>query len=153
MSQSSDAAFLARLRDSKQYATLAAHILSKWYPVTIRPTYERPDVLQRAEYADQGDLEIIQIVEVKHRPELHFTCRADFPYPTIIVDQASSYDKKKQKPYMYMILNADCTHYAIVRGDTKKHWTEGETVNKFNGMKVLYYYCPVQLVNFFEVPG
>lgn len=152
MSEASDAAFLNRLRDSKQYATLAAHILSGMgYPVTIRPVFERPDVRQRADYADHGDLEIIQVVEVKHRQELHFTSREDYPFKTIIVDMASSYDAKRPKPVMYMIFNSEATHYALVMCRTFKQWRKRSKLNSLNNVTSDYYECPINLVEFREV--
>ncbi len=152
MSEATDAAFLNRLRESQQFTTLAAHILSGMgYPVTIRPVFERPDVMKRAEYADNGDLEIIQTVEVKHRQELDFTCREDYPYPTIIVDMASSYDKKRPKPLMYIIFNSQATHYALVMCRTVRQWRRVRRRSGLNGVTSDYYECPINLVEFREV--
>ena len=108
--EDSDPSFIADLRKSKESVAVAAKWLSeKGYPVIVRPTFERPSVEQMDEYADDGDIEIVQRIEVKRRQQLTFTSREDFPYETVIVDACHCYDRARPKPYAYIIFNREMT--------------------------------------------
>ncbi len=142
-----DPTFEADLKGSKKYVRIAAEwFAAKGFPVIVEPTFVRPDSSERSEYADHGDLRIIQRVEVKHREKLTFTCAGDFPYPTIIVDVAHAWDNAHPKPYVYMILNRDATHMALVYGRHFKQWTK-EMIHSRNRDRE-HYLCPVRFVTF-----
>lgn len=146
----SDPTFLADLRNSRGAVMVAAEWLSaKGYPVVVRPTFERPDASQMAAYADDGDLEIIQRVEVKRRVSMTFTSKADFTYPTLIVDACPCYDNARPKPYAYIILNRDCTAAFIVNvRETFSKWVRTEKTDRFKNRVRAFYECPMSLVTF-----
>ena len=151
MSQASDKLCVDMLLDSKEVVALAARVLSDMgLPVVLRPTFVRPDVTQREAYSDEGDLEIMQKVEIKGR-DLEFTCRADYPYETVIVDYAPNFDKKRPRPFMYMIFNQARTHYMIVQVKTFPQWRKVRLHNGKTGNDGDYYTCPVDLATFHEV--
>jgi hypothetical protein len=101
-----DPNFIKDLRESRDAVMVAAEWLNKkGFPVVIKPTFERPKSSDMAEFADDGDLEIMQRIEVKRRKSLTFTSKEDFPYDTLIIDVCHTYDKAKIKPYAYIILN------------------------------------------------
>ena len=80
-----------------------------------------------AEFADDGDLEIMQRIEVKRRKSLTFSSKEDFPYNSLIVDVCHTYDKAKIKPYAYIILNEKMDCAFIAYSKHQKHWKK--TVN------------------------
>jgi hypothetical protein len=144
-----DPTFLADLRASRDAVEIAAQWLaSRGYPVIVRPTFERPSVERMADYADGGDLEIVQRVEVKRRIGLTFTSRDDFPHDTVIVDACHCYDRAVPKPYAYLILNRDMTCALCVNvRDTVSSWHRTERLDRHKNRIREFYECPVALVS------
>ena len=141
-----DPTFVQDLKDSQESVWKAAQWLSGCgYNVTVRALSIRPDAEQMAEYADQGDLEIIQRVEVKRRPDIDFTSAEDFPFATLIVDVAHAYDRAKPKPYAYIIFDADASHCAIVKSLTRPSWVRTERMDRKKGRMRTFYECPTDL--------
>jgi len=146
--EQTDPSFIDDLRESKEAVSVAAQWLAgKGYAVIVRPTFERPSTEQMAEFADDGDIEIVQRVEVKRRKSLTFTSKEDFPYDTIIVDACHCYDKAHPKPYAYIILNREMENAFIV--DVKHTFHKWRRVNKqdrLKGRKRSFYECPISIV-------
>jgi hypothetical protein len=143
-----DPTFIEDLRKSRaSVETVARWLSSKGVPVIVRPTFERPDASRMSEFSDDGDLEIIQRVEVKQRPNLDFTSKDDFPYPTLIVDACHCYDNAKQKPYAYVIVNraGDVAFVVYVR-DTRAKWLRVKKHDKAKQRDREFYECPMELV-------
>lgn len=149
-----DKQFLEDLRASYESVMVAARWLSgKKYPVVVQPTFERPEAKQASIYADNGDLAILQRVEVKHRRSVHFTSKEDFPYPTVIVDVCHSFDNANPKPFVYIILNAAMDGALIVDPSRTRHrWTKSEKHDRFKGRERSFYECPVELTWFEKMP-
>ena len=144
-----DATFVEDLRESQQYVWQAAQWLSqKGYNVTVRKTNVRPSAEQMREYADSGDIEIIQRVEVKRR-KLAFTCREDYPYKTVFVDVAHTFDNAICKPYAYIVINESATHCLIVKGETSKQWIKSTKLDRAKNRERMFYECPLELCQFF----
>jgi hypothetical protein len=76
-------------------------------------------------------------VEVKRRTDnYHFTSVADFPFSTVIVDTAKTFDAKRIKPLFYVVWNADLTAAMLIFTNTEQWRTncdDGE------------YLCPIEL--------
>ena len=139
------------LENSTKYVWVAAKLLSNMgYNVTVKCTKLRPSVEEMAEYSDDGDLEINQRVEVKHRPKLTFTCQDDFPYETVIVDVAHTWDSAKPKPMGYFIFNADASAYLVVKGDTSKDWIKVKKYDKAKNREREFYECHKSLCKFYK---
>jgi len=149
--EKNDSSFVEDLQNSQQYVWQAAKWLSdSGYNVTIRPVEIRPDVSQMREYSDCGDLEIIQRIEVKHRT-LDFTCKDDYPFDTVIVDVAHTYDKARPKPFAYIIFNKQATHCLIVENKSRKQWIKRTTLDKVKKRERTFYECPIELCSFHKV--
>lgn len=147
-----DPTFESDLRGSDPSVLLIARWLREKHgkTVVIPPLLVRPSVEQRGDYADGADLAVLMRVQVKRRPTLHFTCRADYPYQDgIIVDVAYLWDRMLDKPLFYAILNKDSTHAAIVKQDTSKHWTKRTLPSR--GRDREHYICPLEHVSFCEL--
>jgi len=142
--------FVADLEQSIPFVWRAAHWLTRTWglKVTIAPTLVRPDTPQRQDYLDEGDLEIVQRVEVKHRPDLLFTCAMDYGYPSLIVDTVHKWDRAHPKAWAYIIINGPGSHCAVIRRDTAPRWHKQELTDKRTGLKDLFYLCPVECATF-----
>lgn len=119
----SDSQFITALQQSDLDVRIVASWLAKLGgEVLIRPTLVRPTADDRFAFADAGDLEIRQRVEVKGR-NITFTCSEDYPYGTVIVDEARKIDKwKPLSLWGYVVLNASKTHYCCIPATTRKQW-------------------------------
>lgn len=152
--EQNDATFIDDLKESQQYVWRAAQWLSTLgYNVTVRPVQIRPHVGQMSEYADSGDLEIIQRVEVKRRPSLRFTCREDYPYPTAIVDVAHTWDNARPKPYAYIVFNGDASACLVIKGATSRHWVKTVKHDRAKSRERTFYECPVEYCQFYQMQG
>jgi hypothetical protein len=124
--------------------------------VIVRAIHIRPSADVRAEYSDQGDLEILQVVEVKRDWKRAFTSAADYPFPAMLVDNVASYERKRTKPYAYVVLNADATYAGIVKPQQSRTYWERRTIYN-NGDPASYakdvFCCPVAYVEFVRLPG
>lgn len=143
-----DPTFLADLRESRKAVELVARWLSgRGYPVVVRPTFERPDPSRAAEFSDDGDIEIMQRVEVKQRKTLTFTSKADFPYPSVIVDACHCYDQARPKPYAYVIVNREFSAAFVVKCSTRQQWARVKKLDRQKQREREFYECPMALVD------
>jgi hypothetical protein len=150
-----DVSFKEALNKSKEYVSQTANwLLEKGYPVTINPTFFRPHISERNEYSDHGDLTVQFNVEVKHRPDMFFTKKEDFPYNSIIVDDAVCYDKMRTKPYAYFIWNAEGTVSILVDvRKTERHWIKLVKFDRFKKIDRTFYECPIKYCSFINCNG
>lgn len=119
-----DPDFIKDLQKSDEVAWIIARNLRlNGFSVTLPPINVRPTVGQIKDYGDDGDLLIANsVVEVKQRPDLHFSGLRDFPYRDIIVDVVHHWESMKAKPSYYVIVNADLTGAIVVNGNTRDKW-------------------------------
>jgi hypothetical protein len=147
-----DPTFERDLEESKLAVSVAAKWLSsKGYPVVVRPTFVRPDASKMSDFSDDGDIEIIQRVEVKRRQSLTFSSKEDFPYQTLIVDVAHAYDNARPKPYMYMIFNKEMTDCLLVECRTFHKWIKTTKYDRHRNRDRTFYECPIELVKWVKV--
>lgn len=137
-------------KDDLENSKVAVDAVARWlcnagYPVVTQPTFVRPDTDSRHEFADGGDLGVIQRVEVKHRPTISFTSKEDFPYDTVIVDVKHSWDNARPKPFAYVICNAELTHCLFISSRTSDKWTI--VTRESRGRPREHYECPIELVD------
>jgi hypothetical protein len=101
----------------------ASRLRDKGWQIWLPPESVRPDSTVRREYGDTGDIMVQGRVEHKVRTNLHFTCRDDYPYDTVIVDEVYKEDSKADDPVLaYIIENANRTHAAVVYGWKRHLW-------------------------------
>lgn len=143
-----DPSFVDDLRASQAYVWKAAKILSELgMHVAVPPLVIRPDESEMADYADAGDLNIIQRAEVKHRM-IQFTGRHDYPFQTVIVDVCHAWDKANPKPYLYLIFNRDASSYLVIHGNTSRHWRRVQRNDKGKNRVREFYECPIEYCHF-----
>jgi hypothetical protein len=128
---------------------VAEWLRSEGYAVIIPPLVTRPSSEQAADYADSGDLKMLLGIEVKQRPDIDFTGAHDFPYPSIIVDQKRDFDRKREVPERYFIVNKSMTVAAVIGvRSTKQHWKVASRYNSKTGRTSEYYEVALQHVAF-----
>ncbi len=128
---------------------VAAWLSGQGLPVVLRPTFVRPISSERFNYSDSGDLEILRGVEVKRRVNLTFTCPEDFPYPTLIIDAADTYDRKRPRPYAYVICNREVTAaFVCYVRETFSSWVRVNKHDKAKKRHRDFYECPISLLRF-----
>lgn len=141
--------FLDELRASSEAVERAAAwlIRERRVPVLIQPTYEAATFGERADYADDGDLAILLRVEIKRR-SLTFTGKADFPHETIIVDACPNFDKKRPRPFGYLLLNEamDVGFWVDVER-THRSWKRLDLPDQRNGVRQPFYVCALDLLS------
>jgi hypothetical protein len=142
-----DPGFVKDLKESETTVWIVARFFQqRGENVTVRGRRIRDDAKDRHEFADRGDLEIQgRRVEVKRRG-IPFTGPSDFPFPSIIVDVAHTWDNADPKPALYMIVNQAGTVAARVNGSTHPTWT---TKSRYDGRlsrERLFYECPIDHV-------
>lgn len=130
--------------------------VAKWmkrlgYHIRIDPQILRPNASVRMGFVDDGDLEITQIVQVKHR-SICFTCASDYPYPDVMVDEAYKVDRHSvERLFGYVILNMEKSVACCIRGITRKQWVKRERFDTEAGRTATHYYCPLHLCSFHRI--
>jgi hypothetical protein len=122
--------------------------IKAWLP----PERTRPDASMRSQYADAGDLMVQGRVEHKVRMNLHFTCREDYPYATVFIDEVYKADAKGGDPvFAYVIENASRTHAAVVYGWTRDKWTVETVRDRIQGRECENYAVDKRWVRFCDL--
>jgi len=119
-----DNSFIRDLSRSREAVnTFAARVRARGVQVWLPPEVVRPDASVRHQYADDGDLMLQARIEHKLRTNLSWTCRKDYRYPTVIIDEVYKEDAKSDRPVlMYVIEDQTRTHAAVVYGYTRYKW-------------------------------
>lgn len=108
--------------------------------VTVPETLVRPDVEQRAAYADDGDIIVgdnDMKVEVKERRNVSFTSPHDYPWPTIIVDVAH-----RPLSDFYVITTLHAKSALVIPGTTSGTWTRKVLWDRIKGRQREFWLCP-----------
>lgn len=134
-------------------SSAAVHVVASWLhakkcDVLIRPTLVRPSFEERNDFADEGDIEIRQRIEVKHR-KLTFTSVNDYPYEDVIVDESFKVDRiLKGTLWGYAIINQSMTHACLILQHTRPAWTLQTMYDKADRQQRTFYVCPKDLCTF-----
>ena len=148
-----DQSFIRDLSKSREAVNdFAARARWRGVQVWLPPEVLRPDAASRRQYADDGDLMIQGRIEHKVRTNLKWTCREDYPYPTVIVDEVYKEDAKSDRPVlMYVIEDKTRTHAAIVYGWTRGEWTVERMHDPIQRRECEFYTVPKHRVRFCKV--
>ena len=101
----------------------------------------------RYDHVDAGDGLAHLWLEHKVR-NFEFTCREDYPYQTVIVDEAYKIAAKPHPAAIYVIQNRSMTHAAIVYGWTKCNWKQEEFFDRTAMRGGKFYTVPKEMVRF-----
>jgi hypothetical protein len=147
--------FKNHLEDSKEGVWQVARWLTDLgYPTQVNPTFVSPSYEERLNFLDGGDIYISQRIEVKAL-SASFTCKEDWQFrDKFIVCAKHSFDNAKPKPFMYIYLNKDKTHIAIVKSDSRKHWfVETKKDKRYDDVTQDFYLCPLEYIKFVRLNG
>lgn len=147
--------FQQHLSNSKYAVSKAAEwFTSRGYSVQIPSATVAETHQEWKSHADSGDLFLLHRIEVK-RLSVDFTSRADWPYSDkFIVCAKHSWDRATPKPHAYLIFNAQMTHVAIVKGESRTKWnSERRKDSRYEGREAEqeFYFCPLDAVLFLKV--
>ena len=125
---------------------LAWHYRRLGYRVDIPDPRVRPSRDERVGYGDDYDMVVARrwCFEVKWRG-IDFTCAADFPYPTVMVDRAEKVARRIVQLSGYLMVSQKLTHGVLIRTDTQPRWIERETFDRTKGYGLRVLECPVAL--------
>ena len=129
-----------------------AHVVAKslaleGHHVRVLPYTVTPNEAERHKHTDHGDLEIRMRVEVKHRPDIDFKTRDEFPWPSVIVDEAYKIDDPPPLPlYGYVIVNASMTAYLWIQAWTRLAWFKEQEFDRRDNQTHTFYKCPINAV-------
>ena len=142
--------FLRDLSTSRMAVNeFAQRLREKGLQIWLPPESVRPDASVRRAFADDGDLMVQGRVEHKVRTNLHFTCRDDYPYATVIVDEVYKEDAKADDRVLaYVIENAARTNAAVVYGWTRDKWQIERRHDPIQGRECDFYTIDKAFVRF-----
>jgi len=145
-----DNGFIRDLSESREAVNeFAAKARARGVQVWLPPEVVRPDASVRRQYADDGDLMIQARIEHKVRTNLSWTCRNDYRYPTVIVDEVYKEDAKADRPVlMYVIEDQTRQHVAVVYGWTRDKWGIEEMHDPIQKRTCRFYTVDKSLVRF-----
>lgn len=122
MSPLDDATFFKRFGKSfPAVVCVGMWLRAMGFEVSIPIPLIRPDVSQRMEYVDQGDIDCAMKVEVKQCP-YDFTCADDFPKSNLLIGDTPKVDRNKWNTLGYGIVSNSNTHLAWVGWQTEPFW-------------------------------
>ena len=144
--------YISRLEASREWIWKSAQLLHrKGFQIQIPRTTKDRQSAEWKGYADDGDLFVMQRIEVKHR-RIDFTSEEDFPYKSgMIVCAKVPWEKAMPKPHMFICWNKTGTHYAVIMGNTRKSWftrrlPDSDRINYEQDFLI----CPLEFVQFRE---
>jgi hypothetical protein len=117
------------------------------YEVEVPDMRVAPTADQHEDFADQGDIRVTQIVEVKGLG-INFTGAHDWPFREVFVSSVSSVDRPMTRVMAWVNLSKDLQYAAIIPRDTRPSWYVREVKLSTTGNVQLNYCCPTKLVIF-----
>jgi hypothetical protein len=121
------------LRANDKLARKAVFKVAFWFHmegfgVYVPPPRFAPRLSECFDYVDNGDLFLTrefwpkQRIEVKRRPDLHFTDAESYRFPTVWFTNDAALQRAGSSVDAYYCANAEVTHAAIVAQHTRRHW-------------------------------
>lgn len=142
-----DSAFLADLSASRSRVDrFAAMHRSRGIQIWQHPEVVRPSAEERAEFSDDGDMLVTLRLEHKVRG-FAFTGSGDFPFPSIIVDEAYKIDRLP-RPFVYVIESSDGEAAAVISYRTFSQWSKVRRYDASQRRECEFYEAPLSAVRF-----
>lgn len=147
-------AFVEALKSSRHgLKKIEQWLNEQGYAVISLPSAIRPDVSQRDDYRDEGDMYVGVRAEGKHL-SAEFTGREDWPFGRhFIVCAKEAFDRAAVKPRLFYYLSKSEKTIAIVRSSSKPYWySEFRRDGRPHRSSLCeYYICPIDHVEFQRV--
>lgn len=111
----------------------------------------RDRVENMRDFSDDGDIFAFgKRLEAKQRM-VNFESRETFPYRTIIVDVAHTWDDAEHKPDAYILTNKQATCCLVVLGSTYPEWVRVQKWDRFKKRTRTFYECPIDHTLFYRM--
>jgi hypothetical protein len=145
--------FLKHLKESQSDVRLVADWFKHYgWDAQVCESTEAPTYSEWQDHADDGDIYIHRNgkqyrVEVKHL-SANFTNANDWPFGKhFIICAKHAWDNADPKPHLYIYLNKDKTHFAVVKGITRDQWyTQKRRDSRYtNETQSFYFTNPMQV--------
>lgn len=138
--------FRSLIKNARDVAfAVASELGRRGHRVRIVPSTISPNVEERWQHTDDGDLEITQRIEVKHWPNIDFQSQAEVPYQNVIVDEVYKLEKSMTLPcYAYVIVNASLTAALFIPIWSRPFWFKKKRWDRREGDEREFYFCPVE---------
>jgi hypothetical protein len=127
---------------------VAIYLHSFKYTVTVPALHIAKDKSEYKDKVDQGDIILHrdgknEIVEVKHQ-SWGWTSHEDIPWDSIIVCAKRSYDRHKEKPSAYFLVNTQLSHAILVPTSTYNSWSVKDIHDKKKDwVQTMYMITPI----------
>jgi hypothetical protein len=141
--------FEQRLAESRSRVNSWAKLMEdQGHRVYLPPDRLAPRHEDWRAFQDPCDIKADMRLEHKGRT-LAFTCKEDFPYADVIVNETYKIEGQESWPaLMHIMASEDGEHAAVVYGCTKKHWFKKWSWDKVQKDWRLNWHCPVRYVRF-----
>lgn len=106
-------------------------------------------------FSDDGDVLIVlngkdERVEVKQR-HLRFNSKETFPYPTVIIDVAHTWERAEKKPFAYILTNENCSGCVVFYGKDHSQWLRVEKWDRFKKRYRTFLEAPIALAKYCDI--
>lgn len=148
-----DKQFITKLRKSLPGVLVVAgwHIAGG-KNVKVPGIHVRPNRDLIKEFVDEGDLFVETRWEVKST-RYEWTSRQDFKLPQVLICDKHAHDSCKRTPDYYALLNQAKTHAIVVAVARTRHlWWSEVKHNGESGEEQEFYFCPLDCVQWHELP-
>lgn len=147
--------FVKALQESRDATFKVGQWLhSLGYDVRI-PAFYIPKDRTDSGVSDHGDIFIIKDgrpekrMEVKHRPNLTFTCKEDWPFKDgIFIANVDVIERGKNNLGAFITVNGPMTHICIIRPETRRYWSQIDVWCSNTRKVERKFQCPIEHVQF-----
>ncbi len=122
-------AFVERLENSREAVfAVAMWLHRKGRTVTIPRTRVAPRYAKSEGYVDDGDIIAedengnVSVIEVKGSQRFNFTDAESWPYPVVVISNASTVDRNRGKIAAYIVVSSDRKNMAIINTKDIDTW-------------------------------
>lgn len=127
----------------------------KGFDAKRKPHGVREKIEDMSKFSDDGDIEVTvdgkkERFEAKQR-FLKFSSKKTFPYKTLIVDTAHTWDRANPKPKAYVITNDICSCCFVVKTETFKYWIKKRRWDSKKKRMRTFYECPIEHAKFHKM--
>ena len=121
---------------------VAKYLSSRGHTVQVPPTHIAVNQNDRLGMTDSGDFFLMQRCEVKQRTFV-FTNIDDYPWPSIMICNKNSFDKRHgSKPSYYILPSADFKAMIVidVNKTEKSWWAEKKREGRYEDVEEVFYF-------------
>jgi hypothetical protein len=156
-----DAEFKAKLKESRPAVRKVAQWLNRHgFDATVCPELERPDVSQREQYSDDGDIDVLLKgktvkVDAKGNPTYSFTMN-NWPgggksWNTIICESVYNIDRKGTYWRIFQVNKGLNCAIVINPAKSRELWSKRLVWERSSRRKKWYYFCPMTHTTFINL--